>query len=85
MLTTLLRPATGTVSVFGVDAVDQPMRVRRMLGYVLHRGIQGASFMAIRRDCRACDSGRLDGSRGGVARRDGGEHHLRVAPPLPPG
>jgi ABC-2 type transport system ATP-binding protein len=34
MLTTLLRPAIGTVSVFGVDAVAQPMRVRRMLGYV---------------------------------------------------
>jgi ABC-2 type transport system ATP-binding protein len=34
MLTTLLRPATGTVSVFGIDAAAHPMRVRRLLGYV---------------------------------------------------
>ena len=34
MLTTLLRPDEGTVGVFGVDAVAQPMRVRRLIGYV---------------------------------------------------
>jgi ABC-2 type transport system ATP-binding protein len=34
MLTTLLRPDEGTVSVFGVDAAVQPMRVRRLIGYV---------------------------------------------------
>jgi ABC-2 type transport system ATP-binding protein len=34
MLTTLLRPMLGTVSVLGVDAAMQPMRVRRMIGYV---------------------------------------------------
>jgi ABC-2 type transport system ATP-binding protein len=34
MLTTLLKPAAGTVRVFGVDAARQPMRVRRLLGYV---------------------------------------------------
>jgi ABC-2 type transport system ATP-binding protein len=34
MLTTLLRPAGGTVRVFGVNAVEQPMLVRRMIGYV---------------------------------------------------
>jgi ABC-2 type transport system ATP-binding protein len=34
MLTTLLRPASGRVSVFGVDAASRPMRVRRMIGYV---------------------------------------------------
>jgi ABC-2 type transport system ATP-binding protein len=34
MLTTLLRPMEGSVSVLGVDAADQPMRVRRMIGYV---------------------------------------------------
>jgi ABC-2 type transport system ATP-binding protein len=34
MLTTLLKPAIGTVSVFGVNAATQPMRVRRMIGYV---------------------------------------------------
>jgi ABC-2 type transport system ATP-binding protein len=34
MLTTLLRPMLGTVSVLGVDAATQPMRVRRMIGYV---------------------------------------------------
>ncbi len=34
MLTTLLKPMTGTVSVFGIDATAQPMRVRRVIGYV---------------------------------------------------
>jgi ABC-2 type transport system ATP-binding protein len=34
MLTTLLRPMEGSVSVLGIDAATQPMRVRRMIGYV---------------------------------------------------
>jgi ABC-2 type transport system ATP-binding protein len=34
MLTTLLRPDEGTISVFGVDVAAQPMRVRRLIGYV---------------------------------------------------
>jgi ABC-2 type transport system ATP-binding protein len=34
MLTTLLKPALGTVTVFGTDAASNPMRVRRMIGYV---------------------------------------------------
>jgi ABC-2 type transport system ATP-binding protein len=34
MLTTLLKPAAGRVSVFGVDAAARPMLVRRMIGYV---------------------------------------------------
>ena len=34
MLTTLLKPATGTVTVLGVDAAARPMLVRRMIGYV---------------------------------------------------
>ena len=34
MLTTLLKPATGTVAVFGIDAAAHPMRVRRVIGYV---------------------------------------------------
>jgi ABC-2 type transport system ATP-binding protein len=34
MLTTLLKPAEGRVTVFGTNAVSQPMRVRRMIGYV---------------------------------------------------
>src|ERR1700756_5764963 len=34
MLTTLLKPFTGTVRVFGVDAAAHPMRVRRAIGYV---------------------------------------------------
>jgi len=34
MLTTLLKPATGTVSVFGIDAAAHPMQVRRLIGYV---------------------------------------------------
>jgi ABC-2 type transport system ATP-binding protein len=34
MLVTLLKPAEGSVCVLGVDAAAQPMRVRRMIGYV---------------------------------------------------
>jgi len=34
MLTTLLKPASGHVAVFGVDAAARPMPVRRMIGYV---------------------------------------------------
>ena len=34
MLTTLLKPATGKVTVFGIDAAAHPMRVRRVIGYV---------------------------------------------------
>jgi ABC-2 type transport system ATP-binding protein len=34
MLTTLLKPATGTVTVLGIDAVAHPMLVRRVIGYV---------------------------------------------------
>jgi ABC-type Na+ transport system ATPase subunit NatA len=34
MLTTLLKPALGSVMVFGTDARSSPMRVRRMIGYV---------------------------------------------------
>jgi ABC-2 type transport system ATP-binding protein len=34
MLTTLLKPMSGTVTVFGVDVAQNPMRVRRMIGYV---------------------------------------------------
>jgi len=34
MLTTLLKPATGTVTVFGIDVAAHPMRVRRVIGYV---------------------------------------------------
>jgi ABC-2 type transport system ATP-binding protein len=34
MLITLLRPDTGSLSVFGFDTGSAPMRVRRLLGYV---------------------------------------------------
>jgi ABC-2 type transport system ATP-binding protein len=34
MLTTLLKPATGTVTVFGIDVAAHPMQVRRVIGYV---------------------------------------------------
>jgi ABC-2 type transport system ATP-binding protein len=34
MLTTLLKPMTGTVTVFGIDAAARPMLVRRVIGYV---------------------------------------------------
>jgi ABC-type multidrug transport system ATPase subunit len=34
MITTLLKPATGAVRVFGLDAAARPMLVRRVIGYV---------------------------------------------------
>jgi ABC-2 type transport system ATP-binding protein len=34
MLTTLLKPDEGTVTVFGVETAVQPMLVRRLIGYV---------------------------------------------------
>jgi ABC-2 type transport system ATP-binding protein len=34
MLVTLLKPMSGRVSVFGVNAAAQPMLVRRLIGYV---------------------------------------------------
>jgi ABC-2 type transport system ATP-binding protein len=34
MLTTLLKPAEGTVAVFGIDVAAHPMRARRVIGYV---------------------------------------------------
>jgi ABC-2 type transport system ATP-binding protein len=34
MLTTLLKPVAGRVTVFGTDVASHPMRVRRMIGYV---------------------------------------------------
>ena len=34
MLVTLLKPMAGRISVFGADTAGQPMRVRRMIGYV---------------------------------------------------
>jgi ABC-2 type transport system ATP-binding protein len=34
MLVTLLKPVAGQISVFGTDTAAQPMRVRRMIGYV---------------------------------------------------
>ena len=44
MLTTLLKPDEGTVTVFGVDAAAQPMRVRRLIGYVPQSLSAGASL-----------------------------------------
>jgi ABC-2 type transport system ATP-binding protein len=34
MITTLLKPATGSVRVFGIDTAARPMLVRRVIGYV---------------------------------------------------
>ncbi len=34
MLTTLLKPAEGSITVFGTDVAAEPMRVRRTIGYV---------------------------------------------------
>ena len=34
MITTLLKPVTGAVRVFGLDAAARPMLVRRVIGYV---------------------------------------------------
>ena len=34
MLTTLIKPVSGSISVFGIDVTARPMLVRRMIGYV---------------------------------------------------
>jgi ABC-2 type transport system ATP-binding protein len=34
MLTTLLKPAAGSITVLGIDAATHPMLTRRMIGYV---------------------------------------------------
>src|SRR5262245_30604821 len=34
VIVTLLRPAAGSVRVFGVDGARQPIRARRLIGYV---------------------------------------------------
>ncbi len=34
MITTLLKPGAGRITVFGVDAAARPMQVRRIIGYV---------------------------------------------------
>ena len=34
MITTLLRPGSGSIRVFGTDVVGAPMRARRLLGYL---------------------------------------------------
>ena len=34
VVTTLLKPAAGTMEVFGLDTLRSTMRVRRLIGYV---------------------------------------------------
>lgn len=34
MISTLLEPTSGTAKLFGVDVVEQPMEIRRMIGYM---------------------------------------------------
>jgi ABC-type phosphonate transport system ATPase subunit len=60
MLTTLLKPASGRVLVFGVDAAARPMLVRRMIGYVgADRGSgRGGGRDSLKRDSLKGDNGR---------------------------
>jgi ABC-2 type transport system ATP-binding protein len=65
MITTLLKPASGRVTIFGVDAAARPMLVRRMIGYVPQRRRRSSAERG--RGHRVLSMHRADG---GTARRD---------------
>lgn len=70
MLTTLLRPTSGTARVAGFDVVDQAVQVRRAIGYVSQAG--GAFSGAFAGD-EVVDHGLLYGMRRADAVRRGQE------------
>jgi hypothetical protein len=46
MLTTLLKPTTGTATVAGYDLAKEPIKVRQSIGYVSQSGSTAGSFTA---------------------------------------
>ncbi len=67
MLTTLLRPTAGTATVAGYDVVEQPVQVRRSIGYVSQ---VGATFSGAYAGDEVVDHGMLYGmSRADAVRR----------------
>jgi ABC-2 type transport system ATP-binding protein len=70
MLTTLLRPTSGTAAVAGYDVVGQPVEVRRRIGYVSQSGSTGSFARA---GDEIVDHGMLYGMSGAAARRRGQE------------
>ena len=70
MLTTLLRPTSGTATVAGYDVVGQPVEVRRRIGYVSQSGSTGSFARA---GDEIVDHGMLYGMSGAAARRRGQE------------
>ncbi len=58
MLTTLLRPTSGTATVAGYDVVRQPVEVRRSIGYVSQAG---GAFSGARAGDEVVDHGMLYG------------------------
>jgi ABC-2 type transport system ATP-binding protein len=67
MLTTLLRPTAGTATVAGYDVVQEPVQVRRSIGYVSQ---VGATFSGAYAGDEVVDHGMLYGmSRADAVRR----------------
>lgn len=58
MLTTLVRPTSGTAIVAGCDIAVEPVEVRRRIGYVAQRGSTNPAAMA---GTEVADHGRLHG------------------------
>ena len=68
MLTTLVRPTSGTATVAGVDVVADPATVRRHIGYVGQGNGAGPPAARRRRAarCRARSTGSTARRRGGA-------------------
>ncbi|HEY0717610.1 MAG TPA: ATP-binding cassette domain-containing protein [Streptosporangiaceae bacterium] len=87
MLVTLLKPMSGLVSVFGVNAVAQPMLVRRMIGYVPQllsadgtlTGRENVELFARLFDVpRKQRPGRVDGALAAMGLRDAASRRART-------
>ena len=75
MLTTLLRPTAGTATVAGYDVVEEPVQVRRSIGYVSQ---VGATFSGAYAGDEVVDHGMLYGMNRADAVRRGQELFERL-------
>jgi len=75
MLTTLLRPTAGTATVAGYDVVEEPVQVRRSIGYVSQ---VGATFSGAYAGDEVVDHGMLYGMARADAVRRGQELFERL-------
>jgi len=81
MLATLLKPASGSITVFGVDAASHPMQTRRMIGYVPQ--LLSADATLTGRKMFTCSPGSST-SRATAARAGWTPRSPRWASPMPP-